>query len=68
MIAPLTEIQESILVVRLRMRVHLRMSQRHISGLNLLNFPRLISYERFVVFTAVSMKNAILWDVTQCGS
>jgi hypothetical protein len=25
-------------------------------------------YGRFVVFTAVTMKNAILWDVAQCRS
>jgi hypothetical protein len=23
---------------------------------------------RFEVFTAVTMKNAVFWDVTQCGS
>jgi hypothetical protein len=25
-------------------------------------------YERFEVFTAVTMKNAVFWDVTPCGS
>jgi hypothetical protein len=25
-------------------------------------------YVRFEVFTAVTMKNAVFWDVTQCGS
>jgi hypothetical protein len=26
------------------------------------------SYVRFKVFTAVTMKNAVFWDVTPCGS
>jgi hypothetical protein len=26
------------------------------------------SYVRFEVFTAVTMKNAVFWDVTLCGS
>jgi hypothetical protein len=26
------------------------------------------SNERFEVFTAMTMKNAVLWDVTPCGS
>jgi hypothetical protein len=25
-------------------------------------------YLRFGVFTAVTMKNGVFWDVTQCGS
>jgi hypothetical protein len=25
-------------------------------------------YVRFEVFTAVTMKNTVFWDVTQCGS
>jgi hypothetical protein len=28
----------------------------------------LILYVRFEVFTAVTMKNAVFWDVTSCGS
>jgi hypothetical protein len=27
-----------------------------------------ISFVRFEVFTAVTMKNAVFWDVTPCGS
>jgi hypothetical protein len=27
-----------------------------------------VSYVRFEVFTAVTMKNAVFWDVTPCGS
>jgi hypothetical protein len=27
-----------------------------------------LNYVRFEIFTAVTMKNAVFWDVTQCGS
>jgi hypothetical protein len=27
-----------------------------------------VSYVRFDVFTAVTMKNAVFWDATPCGS
>jgi hypothetical protein len=32
------------------------------------NAMKLISYVRFEVFTAVTMKNGLFWDVTPCGS
>jgi hypothetical protein len=28
----------------------------------------LLAYVRFEVFTAVTMKNGVFWDVTPCGS
>jgi hypothetical protein len=32
------------------------------------NFNYSILFARFEVFTAVTMKNGVFWDVTPCGS
>jgi hypothetical protein len=32
------------------------------------NIASRLSYVRFEVFTAVTMKNCVFWDVTLCGS
>jgi hypothetical protein len=31
-------------------------------------YPMMQEYVRFEVITAVTMKDAVFWDVTQCGS
>jgi hypothetical protein len=31
-------------------------------------YVHLLNYVRFEVFTAVTMKNGVFWDVTSCGS
>jgi hypothetical protein len=33
-----------------------------------MNIRMQIKFEKFEVFTAVTMKNAVLWDVAQCSS
>jgi hypothetical protein len=40
----------------------------YLSGNTLQDIIWLMQYVRFEVFTAATMKNAVFWDVTQCGS
>jgi hypothetical protein len=44
-------------------------AQRHRGGSRLIaGQERYLYLVRFEVFTAVTMKNAVIWDVTPCGS
>jgi hypothetical protein len=40
----------------------------YVSIVSMSSFPTEETYVRFEVFTAVTMKNAIFWDVMPCGS
>jgi hypothetical protein len=40
----------------------------HFTLQHLLQFVTIYNYVRFEVFTAVTMKNDVFWEVTSCGS